>query len=283
MSRWKAKRPGAFALATALVAAGCGASAPPRELVDARNAYKRAEAGPAAKIVPAELHGAKTALDQAEAAFRDDGVSDRTKDLAYVAQRKAENAEALAGDAANTQQREKAVADAQQLRVSNAQRTQSELAQTKETLGREKQARADAERRAKEAMENLARVAAIKEEARGTVITLSGGVLFASGKWELLPLAQEKLGQVAQALKEQEDATIVVEGHTDSLGSASANQELSQNRARSVRDYLVSRGLPSERVTAVGYGPDRPIADNKSAEGRANNRRVEIIVQPKKR
>ena len=282
MSRWNAKRRASLALAT-LVAAGCGASAPPRELVDARSAYKRAEAGPPAKLVPAELHGAKTALDQAESSFQNDGGGDRTKDLAYVAQRRAEHVEALANEAANNQQREQALGEMQQLRVSNAQRTQTELTQTKESLGREKQARADAERRAKEAMENLARVAAIKEEARGTVITLSGGVLFASGKWELLSLAQEKLTQVAQALKEQEDATIVVEGHTDALGSASANQELSQNRARSVRDYLVSRGLPSERVSAVGHGPDRPIADNKSPEGRANNRRVEIIVQPKKR
>ncbi len=283
MIRRKAERGAAIALAAALGAAGCGAAAAPRELVDARAAYKRAEAGPPAKYVPAELHEAKTSLDRAEASLRDDGDSDRTKDFAYVAQRKAEHAEALANEAANNQQRESAVGEAQQLRVSNAQRTQTELTQTKESLGREKQARADAERRAKEAMDNLARVAAIKEEPRGTVITLSGGVLFTSGKWELLPLAQEKLTQVAQALKEQEDATIVVEGHTDSLGPAAANQELSQNRARSVREYLVSRGLPSERVSAVGYGPDRPVADNKSPEGRANNRRVEIVVTPKKK
>ncbi|MCU0681654.1 MAG: OmpA family protein [Polyangiaceae bacterium] len=277
-----AKRYAPFAFGAALLSVACGASAPPRELVDARAAYKRAEAGPPAKFVPAELHGAKTSLDQAEASFRDDGDSDRTKDLAYVAQRKAEQAESLANDAANNQQREQAGNDAQQLRIANAQRTQSELAQTKESLGREKIARADAERRAKEAMDNLARIAAIKEEPRGTVITLSGGVLFASGKWELLPLAQEKLTQVAQALKEQEGATITVEGHTDSQGPASVNQELSQNRARAVREFLVARGLPAERVSAAGYGPDRPISDNKSPEGRANNRRVEIVVQPKK-
>ncbi|HEU4538686.1 MAG TPA: OmpA family protein [Polyangiaceae bacterium] len=277
-----AKRYAPLALGAAIAAAGCGASAPPRELVDARAAYKRAESGPPAKLVPAELHGAKTSLDQAEAAFRDDGDSDRTKDLAYVAQRKAEHVEALANDAANNQRREQATNDAQQLRINNAQRAQSELAQTKESLGREKAARADAERRAKEAMDNLARIAAIKEEPRGTVITLSGGVLFASGKWELLPLAQEKLTQIAQALKEQEGATITVEGHTDSQGPAAANQELSQNRARAVREFLVARGLPADRVSANGYGPDRPIADNKSPEGRANNRRVEIVVQPKK-
>jgi outer membrane protein OmpA-like peptidoglycan-associated protein len=283
MVRRTANRGGVCALGAALLASACGATLPPKELVDARDAYKKAEVGPAAKLVPAELHGAKRALDQAESSFQNDGDSDTTKDFAYIALRKAEQVEVQAAEADDAQKREEANGRAAQLRVDNAKRTQAELARTKESLGREKAARADAERRAKEALENLARIAAIKEEPRGTVITLSGGVLFASGKWELLPIAQEKLTQIAQALKEQEDATIVVEGHTDSLGSAGANQELSQNRARSVRDFLVSRGLPNERVSAVGHGPDRPVADNKSPEGRANNRRVEIIVTPKKK
>jgi outer membrane protein OmpA-like peptidoglycan-associated protein len=74
----------------------------------------------------------------------------------------------------------------------------------------------------------------------------------------------------------------VVEGHTDSQGSASFNQDLSHRRAESVRLYLVSHGIAADRVTSEGLGLTRPIADNTSAEGRANNRRVEIIVQPSK-
>ena len=70
-------------------------------------------------------------------------------------------------------------------------------------------------------------------------------------------------------------------GHTDSQGGTSYNQELSQRRAQAVRDYLVSRGIAADRVTAQGVGPSRAITDNKSAEGRANNRRVEIVVEPK--
>ncbi len=66
------------------------------------------------------------------------------------------------------------------------------------------------------------------------------------------------------------------------LGKAAANQELSVNRANSVRDYLVSHGIAADRITSEGHGPDRSIADNKSAEGRANNRRVEIVVKPGK-
>jgi outer membrane protein OmpA-like peptidoglycan-associated protein len=284
MIRQNAKWHAPIALGVALVVAGCASTMPPRELVDARTAYQRAEAGGLpAQLVPAELHGAKKALEQAESSFQSDGDSAQTRDLAYVAQRKAEQVEVLASEASDAKQREQANARAAQLRVSNVQRTQTELARTKDTLGREKMARAEAEKRAKEAMDNLARIAAIKQDDRGTVITLSGSVLFATGKFELLPIAQEKLTQVAEALKEQEDATIVVEGHTDSVGASSMNQELSQNRARSVRDFLVSRGLPADRVSAVGYGPERPVADNKSPEGRANNRRVEIVVTPKKK
>ncbi len=130
-------------------------------------------------------------------------------------------------------------------------------------------------------MKDLAAVAAVKEEARGMVITLSGSVLFASGKFALLNTAMTKLDQVAEALKAQDaDKRMVVEGHTDSQGSDKVNQPLSLNRGNAVRDYLVTRGVASEKITAVGLGSTRPIVDNKSAENRANNRRVEIIISP---
>ena len=86
---------------------------------------------------------------------------------------------------------------------------------------------------------------------------------------------------MAKALAQQDPTTrILVEGYTDSQGGASYNQGLSQRRADSVREYLVSHGLASSRVTAEGFGLAKPVADNASPEGRANNRRVEIVVQP---
>jgi len=128
-------------------------------------------------------------------------------------------------------------------------------------------------------MKDLAAIASVKEEARGVVITLSGSVLFASGKYALLNTAMTKLDQVAGALEEQSaDKRMVVEGHTDSQGSDATNQRLSLNRANSVRDYLVSRGVASEKISAIGMGSTRPIADNRTPENRANNRRVEIII-----
>ena len=128
-------------------------------------------------------------------------------------------------------------------------------------------------------MASLERIAAVKEEARGVVITLNGAVLFATGQATLLPIAEERLRQVAEALQESQDGAIVVEGHTDSTGSDAMNQELSMARAQSVRDFLTSHGVPADRIIAQGFGSSRPVADNKSPEGRANNRRVEIIVQ----
>ncbi|MEO8183845.1 MAG: OmpA family protein, partial [Deltaproteobacteria bacterium] len=111
----------------------------------------------------------------------------------------------------------------------------------------------------------------------------SGAVLFAAGQHSLLPIAKEKLREVAQALLEQGDSAIMVEGHTDSVGPSARNHELSLLRAQEVRGYLVSQGIPTNSIQATGLGEERPVASNDTAEGRANNRRVEIVVNPKSR
>lgn len=147
-------------------------------------------------------------------------------------------------------------------------------------LETETKARIAAQEQARAALASLNDLARIKEEATQTVITLSGSVLFTTGQATLLPIAQQSLDRVAEALKAQgEDKRIIIEGHTDSRGSDLTNQQLSLARASAVRDYLVSRGIPANRVEAVGKGESQPIADNATAEGRANNRRVEIIVR----
>ena len=263
-----------------IVLVGCGTSMPPKELVDARSAYEKVKTGEAAQLKPEIVHEAKVALDQAEASFLDDATSDRTRDLSYVAQRKAEFAVAQGGLAAAVQQRDAATRELQALQAQGLQKAQGELSSTRQQLESEKKARLDAEKRAKDAMDKLGAALAVKEEPRGTVITLPGAVLFPTGKWDLLPGAKEKLDAVAEALKNQADHKMVVEGHTDSQGSANSNMELSQKRAQTVRDYLVMRGVPDNIISANGVGQSRPVADNKTADGRSNNRRVEIIVQP---
>ena len=114
--------------------------------------------------------------------------------------------------------------------------------------------------------------------ARGTVITLSGGVLFESGKAEILPGAQDQLSRVAAYLKNS-PRPVVIEGYTDSRGSSSANQSLSERRAQAVSAFLTSQGVPADRVRAVGKGESSPIASNASASGRAQNRRVQIVLE----
>lgn len=281
-------------LGSALLALVACTHTAPRELFDARAAYERAEHGPSKKYTPAELHVARESLNKAEKAFRDDGDTVLVRDQSYIAQRKAELAEVLARIEMFRQGITAAGQETERLEDQDAARTKAALASSQEALNAQKAAgaatskeleserlrRVEAEKRAAQASADLARLASVKQEERGTVITLSGSVLFASNKYALLPAAQVKLGQIAEALLAGDPtSTFVVEGHTDSQGKPAANQELSVNRANSVRDYLVQHGIAADRVTSEGHGSDRSIADNKSAEGRADNRRVEIVVK----
>jgi outer membrane protein OmpA-like peptidoglycan-associated protein len=280
------------------------ATTTPSELTNARTAYSRASAGPAAQVTPADLHKAKVALDAAEASFAQDKDRQSTIDLAYIAERTAQIAEAHAQTALAEKSGNKATEEFGAKQGEIAKQTAGKLADTREQLGAAERAKAQeaqqtateragreeadrktaaaeqkaaaAEQQAKDANDALAKLAA-KEEERGMVITLSGSVLFRSNDAMLLPAAQTRLDQVAAALVAK-GQNVVIEGYTDSRGSQTTNMNLSQRRAESVRSYLVSRGFPAEKITAQGMGPDRPIAENSSAEGRANNRRVEIVI-----
>jgi outer membrane protein OmpA-like peptidoglycan-associated protein len=283
-----------------LTLAACGSSPPPRQLLDARAAYNRARLGPAAQYTPADLHTAKVALTQAEKAYEDDAESPETFALSYVALRTAQLVEAKASTKQAEADAERAEAEYRKMTEDEVTRTRGELARAKkelavkgqqlastsEQLAAERAARAEAEERYREAMRKLAEAAAInvKEESRGTVIVLPGSVLFATGKSQLTAVAQQKLTLIAGTLAPQaEEHDIVVEGHTDSRGSRDFNMNLSQDRAQVVMNFLVSRGVPAEAVTSVGIGPDRPIADNNTRDGRAENRRVEIIIRPREK
>lgn len=277
--------------ASALLLAGCGSTLPPKELVDARAAYQSAAKGPAAQQSPAELHVAKQSLDAAERSFNDDGDSATTKDFSYIAIRKAQLADASARAALAVKEREAAEREAQNVQADQLHKARGELASTKSNLEKtqdqlaaEKRAREEAEKKAAQAMADLQKIASVKQESRGMVITLSGSVLFPTNESTLLPAAIIKLNEVADALiKGNPDANITIEGHTDSQGQRQYNMDLGQKRADAVKAQLVSRGVAADRIKTVGVGPDRPIADNKTAEGRANNRRVEIIVEPPKK
>ena len=95
-----------------------------------------------------------------------------------------------------------------------------------------------------------------------------------------MPNSRQKLSEVADVLKDQPDRNIIVEGHTDSTGTPAKNDPLSLARAEEVKQFLVSRGVPAMRISARGFGASHPVASNDSPEGRANNRRVEIVIEP---
>ena len=256
--------------------AGC-ATVAPNELINARLAYLHASEGPAEQLAPAELHKAHEALVLAEQSFLKEPDSYKTKDLAYVAQRKSELAGALGAMAADKARKDKADADFQKQQAELVKRGKQDLSDAEKQAAR--LALSDSEKRTAAALAALAAITAVKEEERGLVVTLSGSILFRSGESTLLSSAQVKLDQVAKALLAVRERNLIVEGHTDSQGSESYNQGLSQRRADAVRDYLVQRGYPADRIQARGKGKGRPIADNASPEGRANNRRVEIVIE----
>lgn len=281
----------AILLASPIVVAlalGCGASKPSPQLLNARSAYQRARTSDAATYTPARVLTAKQALDRAERAHRNDPGSFEEKSLAYIAQRQAELAEAYADLAKAEREREAAEALYRERQVQlraqaeeSLQETQTDLEAARRQLAAEGAARAEAEQRLEEAMRNLSALGQVRQESRGTVVTLDGQVLFETGSSDLAPPARERLGDVARALSTLHPSqTIIVEGHTDSRGAEDMNMRLSQERAETVRQQLIQSGVPAERIRAVGRGEEQPIASNDTPEGRANNRRVEIVITP---
>jgi outer membrane protein OmpA-like peptidoglycan-associated protein len=116
-----------------------------------------------------------------------------------------------------------------------------------------------------------------RDTARGLVVNMSD-VLFDSGKYTLRPLAREKLAKISGIVLGYPSLKLAVEGNTDSVGTETFNQQLSEQRAEGVRTYLTQQGVPESSTTSRGFGKTRPIASNDTSEGRQQNRRVELIV-----
>ncbi len=297
---------------------GCAAAQPSQELLDARQAMNEADAGHAPEYAPSELKEARDILADAERqkdgsseevqfAYLADRAAKQAKShgnaLFFVeqtkendarynqlqedgrieAERKIEEMQRQLEDVETQMQNKDANLVALGARKSELeaaqQRMANELSASTSALAVSEKARKEADARAAAAIASLSTLANVKEEANRTVVTLSGSVLFKTGESALLPLAEDSLTRVADALMDfSTDRRIVIEGHTDSRGEDSANQKLSLSRAESVMKYLQSRGVEAKRMSAVGRGESRPVASNETAEGRANNRRVELVI-----
>jgi outer membrane protein OmpA-like peptidoglycan-associated protein len=119
----------------------------------------------------------------------------------------------------------------------------------------------------------------IAKEVIEKINVAAKNIFFATGSTKLLPKSFKSLDEVVTLLKADESLMIAIDGHTDSTGTREKNMTLSDGRAASVKSYLASKGVPESRMTSTGYGPDRPVAPNKTAKGRALNRRVEMAVR----
>ena len=269
-------------LAFALPTMGCADTPVSSELVRARTAYEAASRGPAATLEPDRLAAAKQALQRAERAHEDAPGMLEERHRAYIAERSAELATAYAQIAAN--QRDLQLAAYEYAQAQELARKRSEFALTSSQAEQderelERQCLEDIQAKLLVELEGLKEQAQVREDQRGLVVTLNGSVLFGSDSANLLPAAKDRLFQVALALQTlRPGQSVVVEGYTDSVGTDEYNQKLSLQRAESVRNYLVSQGVPADRIRAVGHGESSPVTDNDTPAGRANNRRVEIVI-----
>jgi outer membrane protein OmpA-like peptidoglycan-associated protein len=243
-----------------------------RKAAEAREAQAKQAAADAEKArLEAQLAQEKAARDQAAAeaaraaALAQQQEAEKSAELA--AQQKAA-AEATAAQA--TQQAAQAAAIAAQAKAAaeaEAQRAQLAAAQAESEK---------AELR-KQLLAQLSSILQTHDTVRGLIVNMSD-VLFDTGSYTLKPGAREKLAKISGILLAYPTLKVQVEGHTDSVGGDDFNQRLSEQRAEAVREYLVDQMVPANAVSAFGFGKTRPVATNDTAEGRQQNRRVELVV-----
>lgn len=259
----------AAALLSGALLAGCAIGPDrPQAYEQAQQSYKQAQQDPQVQqYAPVALYEAEQLLQRAEQAFENND-DDEGRHLAYLAQQRVEIARAKANE-------QMATAKVNQL---GEERRQVLLeARQQET----EQARTEAQRaasRAEQLESELAQFQAqVRQTDRGVVLTL-GDVLFGFDKAELTPGSARNLTPLAEFLQEYPDRQVVVEGHTDSIGPEQYNEQLSEQRAQAVRDYLARNGVDPDRVVTRGFGEQYPVASNENPGGRQQNRRVNVVI-----
>jgi outer membrane protein OmpA-like peptidoglycan-associated protein len=258
----------------AAVMAAC-ASAPQRndQLEQARAEVQTLSADPLAQqAAQGDMDAARASLNQADTAFQAKEPPEKVNQLAYLATRHAQAGEARIAETRARQQVARAQQDRDKILLAARER-ETRNAQTQTAVAQSQAAEAQSDlARAKQELADLQ----AKQTDRGMVLTL-GDVLFDSGLATLKPGADRTIDRLAQALKDNPNTKVQIEGHTDSVGGDDYNLALSERRADAVSNALRMRGVPSDRYEAKGLGKDFPVASNSTAEGRQQNRRVEII------
>lgn len=290
-------------LAIAVLVGACSSGPRTTSLLDqTRNDYRMAQSNPnVASYAPLEMKQAGESLAQANAASTDNDSAEKVDKLAYlakqqialtqeVAKRKAAEAEvASAGKVRDqirldqrTNEADQAKASAQQSALA-AQRAQSDAAEAQRKTQLAQVEAGEAQRKTQEAQARTAQLEAqladlaAKKTARGMVITL-GDVLFGTDLARLSSDGMRTAQKLATVLQQNPQRTVLVEGFTDSTGTAAHNQTLSERRAGAVQSALLELGVARERIAVRGYGQAYPVAANDTASNRQLNRRVEIVL-----
>jgi outer membrane protein OmpA-like peptidoglycan-associated protein len=300
----------ASTLLTGLLLGACATHPPPpAALIEARGTLRSAELDAAVLThAPLELKKANASLDHANRLQEQGEPLAEVRSAAYIASQQAKTAMAIAQAKGNELAIAGAEVDRERTRADmlavKAQRAQANTRTAQAQSSAARQQTADAEKRASGAEAQAASAQGVAAAAqasatdakqqsellqqqltalqatqteRGMLVTL-GDVLFEFNRADVRPGAQVSLRKLADFLQKNPSRQILIEGHTDSVGTAEANNQLSRRRAEAVDTALVRMGLAARRATAVGYGEDYPIADNTTATNRALNRRVEVYI-----
>lgn len=253
-----------------------------------QKAEEEAQAQAAADKRAADERAAKARAD-AEAEARRRAEAEQARQQAEAAKAEAERmkaeAEQAAAEAAKAQEeaekaRQAALAEKQAaVAEQQAALQQKQAAEAEAEKARQAAAKAEAEKAEmrKQLLAQLNSILQTNDSARGLIVNMSD-VLFDTGSYTLKTGAREKLAKISGILLAHPGLTLQIEGHTDSVGSDEFNQQLSEQRAGSVRDFLAEQGVPVSSITARGFGKTQPVATNDTPEGRQKNRRVEIVV-----
>ncbi len=253
-----------------------------------QKAEEEAQARLAAEKKAAEDREAKARAD-AESESRRRQEADQARIQAEQAKADAERMKLEAQQAAQEAAKQKAEAEQAALEAAK-QKAEAELArqtaidqqhaaeaQTQKALQAAAQAENEKAQLRSQLLEQLNSILQTRDSARGLIINMSD-VLFDTGSTTLKPGAREKLAKISGILLAHKGLTLQIEGHTDSVGTDDFNQQLSERRSDSVRDYLAEEGVGASTMTARGFGKTQPVASNDTTEGRQRNRRVELVV-----
>ncbi len=250
-----------------LLIAGCSTKTP-QALESAMQSYNKVSNDKKIKeYAPVALYETQQSLEKAKKAAEQDNEQE-LEHLAYITEQRAAIAQALAEGGEAKSRIDRLAEQREQIRL-QVRQTQAERAEHKAQ---------EAQSKAERLQEELAQAQAqVKETARGIVLTL-GDVLFEFDKAALLPGARHNLEPLAEFLREHAKRQLIIEGHTDNVGSSEYNEKLSLRRAQAVREYLIGHGIDRNRMTTAGYGERYPVASNNSEAGRQQNRRVNVVI-----